>query len=148
MKVILTEDVKGSGKKGDLVNVKDGYAKNFLLKKGLAVIADANTINQKNSKDAAAAHHAQELVDQAKAVADKISGKTVKVTAKAGEGGKLFGKITSKEISAVIQKDFGIEVNKKKISLQQEIKSYGTFSFEVKLHTGVSANMFVQVTEE
>ena len=148
MKVILKEDVKGSGKKGDLVNVADGYAKNFLLKKGLAVPADAQAINDKKTKDAAVAHHAQVLLDEAKEAAKRLSDKTVKVTARAGENGKLFGKVTSKEIAAAVEKEFGMEVNKKKISLEQDIKTFGTFTFELKLHPGVTAKMFVSVSEE
>lgn len=147
MKVILKEDVKGTGKKGDLVRVADGYAKNFLIKKGLAVAADAAAVNEKKTKDEAVAHHAQVLLDQAKEAAAKLSGKTVTVTAKAGEKGKLFGKITSKEIASAVEKDFGMEVNKKKITLENEIKTFGTFPFELKLHTGVSAQMFVTVKE-
>ncbi len=134
MKVILKEDVKGSGKKGDLVNVADGYAKNFLLKRGLAVAADAQAVNEKNAKDAAAAHHAQVALDNAKETAKRLADQTVTVTAKAGEKGKLFGKVTA-------------EVNKKKITLAQDIKSFGTFSFELKLHTGVVAKMHVNVVE-
>ena len=148
MKVILKEDVKGSGKKGDLVNVADGYAKNFLLKKGLAVPADAQAINENKTKDAAVAHHAQVLLDEAKEAAKRLSDKTVKVTARAGENGKLFGKVTSKEIAAAVEKEFGMEVNKKKISLEQDIKTFGTFTFELKLHPGVTAKMFVSVSEE
>ena len=148
MKVILKEDVMGSGKKGDLVNVADGYAKNFLLKKGLAVPADAQAINEKKTKDAAVAHHAQVLLDEAKEAAKRLSDKTVKVTARAGENGKLFGKVTSKEIAAAVEKEFGMEVNKKKISLEQDIKTFGTFTFELKLHPGVTAKMFVSVSEE
>ena len=148
MKVILKEDVKGSGKKGDLVNVADGYAKNFLLKKGLAVPAEPQAINEKKTKDAAVAHHAQVLLDEAKEAAKRLSDKTVKVTARAGENGKLFGKVTSKEIAAAVEKEFGMEVNKKKISLEQDIKTFGTFTFELKLHPGVTAKMFVSVSEE
>ncbi|MBC8610459.1 BL17 [uncultured Ruminococcus sp.] len=148
MKVILKEDVKGSGKKGDLVNVADGYAKNFLLKKGLAVAADAQAVNEKNAKDAAAAHHAQVALDNAKETAKRLADQTVTVTAKAGEKGKLFGKVTAKEIAAAVEKAFDLEVNKKKITLAQDIKSFGTFSFELKLHTGVVAKMLVNVVEE
>lgn len=148
MKVILKEDVKGSGKKGDLVNVADGYAKNFLIKKGLAAPADAQAMNEKNTKDAAAAHHAQVALDEAKATADRLSEKTIKVTARAGENGKLFGKVTSKEIAAAVEKEFSIQVNKKKISLEQDIKTFGTFTFELKLHPGVITKMYVSVTEE
>lgn len=148
MKVILKQDVKGSGKAGDLVNVADGYAKNFLLKKGLAVPADANALNQKKTKDQAAQHHAQMLVNNAKETAQMLENKTVKIRAKAGEKGRLFGKVTSKEIAEEVTKEFGVEVNKKKVSVETEIKSFGTFSFEIKLHPGVSVKMNVCVCEE
>lgn len=148
MKVILTQDVKGSGKKGDMVNVADGYAQNYLLKRGLAVIADARAMNEKETKDAAAAHHAQVALDEAKAAAAKLEGKIVTVTAKAGEKGRLFGKVTAKEIAEAVSKEFQIEVNKKKISLSMDIKAFGTYEFELKLHTGVVAKMNVKVVEE
>ena len=148
MKVILKEDVKGSGKKGDLITVSDGYAKNFLIKKGLALIADSQAMNDKQNKDAAAAHHAQVALDQAKAAAAKLEGKIVTVTAKAGEKGKLFGKVTAKEIAQAVSNEFQMEINKKKITLSMDIKAFGTYSFEVKLHTGVSAKMNVKVIEE
>ena len=90
------------------------------------------------------AHHAQVLLDEAKEAAKRLSDKT----ARAGENGKLFGKVTSKEIAAAVEKEFGMEVNKKKISLEQDIKTFGTFTFELKLHPGVTAKMFVSVSEE
>ncbi len=148
MKVILKQDVQGSGKKGDLVNVSDGYAKNFLIKKGLAVVADSQAINEKNAKDASSAHHAQVQKDNAKAVAVKLEDKTVKVFAKGTGSGKIFGKITSSEIAAAVEKEFGIEVNKKKITMKSDIKSTGLFSFEIKLHTEVVVKMNVEVCEE
>lgn len=147
MKVILTQDVKGSGKKGDLLNVADGYAKNFLLKRGLAVVADAQAMNERKTKEEAAAHHAQVALDQAKTEAAKLEGKKVTVIGKAGEKGRLFGKITAKEIAEAIQKAYGIEVNKKKITLNTDIKNFGDYSFEIKLHPGVVAKMTVCVTE-
>ncbi len=148
MKVILKEDVKGSGKKGDLVNVSDGYAKNFLLKKGLAVIADAQAMNDKKNKDEATAYHAKVALDNAKEIAQGLEGKTITVKAKAGDGGKLFGKVTAKELSDALQQQYNVEVNKKKISLKNDIKGFGTFEFQVKLHTGVVANMNVNVCEQ
>lgn len=147
MKVILTQDVKGTGKKGDLVNVADGYAKNFLLKKGMAVIADANAVNVKNTQDAAARHHAAVEMQKAQDTAKELSGKTIKLTAKAGSNGRLFGSVTAKEIADELKKSFGIEIDKRKISLESDIKAFGSYAFEVKLHTGVSAKMTVMVSE-
>lgn len=147
MKVILTQDVQGSGKAGELVNVSDGYAKNFLLKKGLAKEASAAAINDKKTKDDAAAHHAKVELENAQALAKKLSGNTVHIKAKAGANGKLFGSVTSKEIAEELTKISGVEINKKKIVLESDIKTFGGFSFEVKLHTGVVAEMKLLVEE-
>lgn len=147
MQVILKQDVKGSGKAGELVKVSDGYAKNYLFKKGLAVPASAAALNEKETRDAAVAHHHQVELDNARAVASKLDGKTVTVSAKAGANGKFFGSVTAKEIAEEIQRDFGMAVDKKKIALDGDVKSFGSFSFEVKLHTGVSAKMILVVKE-
>ena len=104
MKVILKQDVKGTGKAGELVNVSDGYAKNFLFKKDLATPASAAALNEKKTKDEAAAHHAQVELDEAKEIAAKIEGKVVSLKAKAGANGKLFGSVTSKEIAEELKK--------------------------------------------
>ena len=147
MKVILKQDVKGTGKAGDLVNVADGYAQNFLIKRGLAVAADAQAMNEKKAKDAAMEHHAAVELANAQETAKKLEGKIVKVAAKAGANGKLFGAVTAKEVSAEIKNQYQMDVDKKKISLSQDIKGYGTFSAEVKLHSGVVANIKVEVVE-
>ena len=148
MKVILKQDVKGTGKAGELVNVADGYAQNFLFKRGLAVVASAQAMNAKQTKDEASAYHAQVALDQAKENAKKLEGKQVKLAARAGENGRLFGKVTSKEIADAVSAAYGIDVNKKKISLALEIRATGIYPFEVKLHTGVSAKMSVEVVAE
>lgn len=147
MKVILLEDVKGSGKKGDLVEVADSYARNCLLKKGQAIEATPSAINAKKTQDAAKAHHAQVELDAAKANKAALDGKTVTVTAKAGAGGRLFGAVTAKEVAQALKEQYKLDVDKKKISLESEIKAFGTFSFELKLHNGVIANMKVMVKE-
>lgn len=148
MKVILKQDVKGTGKAGELVNVADGYAQNFLIKRGLAAIADTAALNEKQTKDAASAHHAQVALDQAKKDAAVLEGKAVQVKAKAGEGGKLFGKVTAKEIADAVEAAYKLEINKKKISLKSEIKACGTYGFELKLYTGVVASMTVEVVAQ
>lgn len=148
MKVILKADVKGSGKAGDLVEVSDGYAKNFLLKKGLAEAATAQNMAEKASKDAATEHHRQEELAAAQAVGKKLEGQTVNITAKAGAGGKLFGSVTSKEIAQALSQQFKIDADKRKINLQSDIKAFGTYNFTLKLHTKVTANMKVSVTEK
>lgn len=147
MKVILKQDVKGTGKAGDLVNVADGYAQNFLIKRGLATVANNQAINEKKSKDAAKEHHAAVELANAKELAKKLEGKTVKIAAKAGANGKLFGAVTAKEIAAEIKNQFQIDVDKKKITVAQDIKGYGVFSAEVKPHAGVVAAVKVEVVE-
>lgn len=147
MKVILTQDVKGSGKKGELINVADGYAKNFLLKKGMAVEATPQAMNELKNREASNKFHIEEEKKAANAVKAKLDGKTLNLTAKAGAGGKLFGSVTSKEVAEELAKQFGCEVDKKKISLGSDIKAFGTYSADVKLYTGISAKISISVTE-
>ena len=148
MKVILLSDVKGSGKKGDLVNVSDGYARNCLLPKKLATEATPQAINELNNAKKAPQFKIEEEIKQAKKDATISDGKIVKLAAKSGNGGRLFGSITAKEIATEIEKAYKIVVDKRKISLKNEIKSLGAYEFEVKLYNGVSAQMTVMVTEE
>ena len=147
MKVILLQDVKGSGKKGDLINAADGYARNYLLPKKLAMEATTAAVNNKKIQDEAKAHHAQVELENAIAAKDNLTGKTVIVTARAGKEGKLFGSVTAKEIAAAVQNQYKIDVDKRKIGLASEIKAFGTFEFDLKLHTGVVAKMKVMVKE-
>ena len=146
MKVILLQDVKGHGKKGELCNVSDGYARNFLFPKKLAVEADNSAMNELKNREAAAAHHKKEEIENAQAIAKKLEGKTVTISAKAGSNGKLFGSVTSKEISNEIKKALGIEIDKKKMSVA-DIKNFGEYTAEIKLYTGISAKLTVKVTE-
>ena len=146
MKVILLADVKGQGKKGELCNVSDGYARNFLFPKNLAIEANSAAMSELKSREDAKNHHKQEEINAANELAAKLNGKEVKLTAKAGASGKLFGAVTSKEIVAQIKKDFGIEIDKKKMSVA-DIKSFGTYSAEIKLYTGITAKITVSVTE-
>ncbi len=146
MKVVLLEDVKGHGKKGELCNVSDGYARNFLFPKKLAVAADAAALSELKSREDAKAHHKQEEIDAAKATAAKLNGKSVTVRAKAGNGGKLFGSVTSKEISEEIKNSFGITVDRKKMNVG-DIKNFGEYTAEIKLYTGITAKITVKVTE-
>lgn len=147
MKVILQADVKGSGKKGELVNVSDGYARNFLLPRKLAIEANAQAMNELKNRDESIKHRAEMDLQNAKELAEKIEGKTVKLTAKAGAGGKLFGSVTSKEIAEGASAQFGVELDKKKIALDADIKAFGTYNVTVKLHTKVQAKFFVTVSE-
>ena len=147
MQVILTQDVKGTGKKGQLCKVADGYARNFLLKKGLAVEATSGAVNEMKAKQASKEHHAAVERQAAQDTADQLNEKTVKIFAKAGAGGKLFGSVTAKEIGEAVKKTLGVEVDKRKISVA-EIKAFGTYEAEIKLHPGISAKVYVVVGEE
>ncbi len=146
MKVILLADVKGQGKKGELCNVSDGYARNFLFPKNLAVEANSAAMAELKSREDAKNHHKQEEINAAKALAEKLNGKSVNIKAKAGASGKLFGAVTSKEIVQQLNKDFGTEIDRKKMSVA-DIKSYGSYTAEIKLHTGIVAKITVNVTE-
>lgn len=148
MKVVLLEDVQGSGKKGDIVNVSDGYAKNFLLKRKLAVAATAQALNEINAKKAADAKKIKMETEAAQAVANELKEKTVKIFAKAGENGKLFGSVTAKEVADEIKKQLGHEIDKRKITLDSEIKKFGSYNAELKLQHGVTTKLFVMVGEE
>lgn len=145
MKVILLQDIKGTGKKDDIINVSDGYARNFLLPRKLAREADAGAINDIRNKERAAEHRINEEKKAARALADRISGSTVKLTAKAGSTGKLFGSVTNKEIAELLNSTFGTDIDKRKVILDSDIKTFGTFECEVKLYTGISAKFYVLV---
>ena len=146
MKVILLQDVKGSGKKGDLVNVSDGYARNFLFPKKMAMEATAQAMTEKKNKDQAKEFHKQKEIKAAQQIADKLKDQTVTIAAKAGTAGRLFGSVTAKEIPAAIKKEFGFDIDKRKISVG-EVKSFGTFQVEVKVLAGVTTNMKLMVVE-
>lgn len=146
MKVILLADVKGKGKKGELCNVSDGYARNFLFPKNLAIEADSAAMGELKSRESAKAHHKQEEIDNAKATAAKLEGKSVTLKAKAGSNGRLFGSVTSKEIAEEIKNSLGIEVDRKKMTVA-DIKNFGEYTAEIKLYTGITAKITVKVTE-
>ena len=147
MKVILLKDVKGTGKQGEIKEVADGYGQNFLVKKGLAVVANNENINKLAGQKAHEQHEIDVAVAKAQEIADKINGKTLTVTAKAGEGGRLFGSVTSKEISTELKKQFGVDIDKKKITVA-DIKGFGEYSATAKLYKGVSAKFTVSVKEQ
>lgn len=146
MKVILKQDVKGLGKKGEIVTASDGYARNFLFPRKLADEANTQAMSEYKNKQAAQAYKIETETAAAKADAERISGKTIKITAKAGANGKLFGSVTSKEICAKLKEEFSIDVDKRKVSAC-DIKQFGTYEIEVKLYQGVSAKLFVMVGE-
>jgi len=139
MKVILLEDVKSIGKKGEIINASDGYARNFLFPKKLALPADKANINLLNQKKASEAHKKQNELTAAKELAAKIEAVKLNISVKAGDGGRLFGAVASKEISAEFEKQTGIAMDKKKIMLADPIKTIGEHKISVKLHTEVVA---------
>ena len=145
MKVLLQKDVKGTGKAGEIHNVNDGYARNFLIPKGLAVAADAENINAAKIKAGAQAHKKQQQREAAKALASNMSGLTVKVRAKAGENGKLFGAITVQEIADALKEQYDIDVDKKKIQLDAPIKTLGIVEVNAHMYEKTDARFKVEV---
>lgn len=146
MKVILTQDVKSLGKKGDLVNASDGYARNYLFPKGLAVEANASAMNEFNNRENAKKFHKAEELKAANELAAKLEGKTFKLKAKAGANGKLFGSVTSKDVAKQIKADINVDIDKRKI-VMEDMKAFGTVQAEIKVYQGISAKVFVQVSE-
>lgn len=148
MKVIFTQDVKGSGKKGDVKEVADGYARNFLIGKGLAVEATAKNLSDLAGKKASEQHKADVAKQEAIEAAAKVKGKTVVCKAKAGSGGRLFGAVTAGNIADLINSQLGVKVEKKKVSLNSDIKAFGTYTAEIRFMAGISEKITVEVTEE
>lgn len=134
MKVMLTQDVKGQGKKDQIIEVSDGYARNFLLPKKLAVIADAKAVNEAKNKEASNLHKIEVAKAEAKATADKLSKLVVKINESAGNDNRLYGAVTSKDIVERLSKDHGISLDKKKLVMTESIKTFGTYKVEVKLY--------------
>lgn len=147
MKVILQQDVQGSGKKGDLVKVSDGYARNYLLKKGLAVEATPQAMAEYEARRQSRQHRAERELEEARELQKKLEGAGVELTAKAGANGKLFGSVTSKEIAEALKRSHGVHIDKRKISLEGDIKQFGTYEAEIRLHAGVTAKVKVSVGE-
>ncbi|MCM1299234.1 MAG: 50S ribosomal protein L9 [Firmicutes bacterium] len=147
MKVILLEDVKGTGKKGEIKEVKDGYARNCLIGKKLAVEANAANMNLLEGQKASAQHKLDVEIASAKELAAKLEGKTVNIKAKGGANGRLFGSITGKDIAAQLKKQFNCDVDKRKIAVNGDIKTFGGYQAEAKLYNGVSAKFTVMVEE-
>lgn len=145
MKVILKQDVKGLGKKDEIVNASDGYAKNYLIPRGIAVEATSGNVNETVNKQKAAADKKQRELDTAKEFASKLKDKSVVIKAKAGENGKLFGAIAGKDIADAIKKQYNIDIDKKKIVLDDPIKTLGNHTVEIKIYAGVAVNVNVSV---
>ena len=147
MKVILKQDVKSIGKKDEIHEVSDGYARNYLLPRGLAAVADAGALNQARTKSEAKAHHEAEARAAAEALAAKIKGQTVAVAVKGGASGTLYGKVTGKDVADVLSKLTGTEIDKKKVEMPASIKEFGTYDANVRLYAGVVAPFKVKVEE-
>ena len=148
MKVILTQDVKAQGEKGQLVEVSDGYAKNFLLPKGLAIIAGAKEMNELKNRESAQQFKIETEKKEAKELAEKLNGVVVKIAATAGTEGKLYGSVTSMEISDVLKNEHKIDIDKRKIVMKDPIRAFGNYTFDVKLYAEITGKLNVIVTEK
>ena len=147
MKVILLEDVKALGKKGQIVEVSDGYGKNFILKKKLGVEANNSSMNDLKLQNANKEKVAKEQLEAAKALAADLETKSVIIKIKGGEGGKVFGSVSSKEIAAAYKEQCGMDIDKKKIQLPESLKNFGSYEVTIKLHPQVTGKLTVKVVE-
>ena len=148
MKVILLENVSKKGKKGDIINVSDGYAQNFLFPKNLAKEATAQALSELNSKKASEIYEEGLKKEEAEKIFSMINEKIIGIQAKSGSEGKLFGSVTTKDIAQKIKDTYQITINKHKINLETEIKAFGTYKFTIKLYPQIVATMAVMVTEK
>lgn len=146
MEVILNQDIKELGKKGQKVNVAEGYARNFLLPRKLAVEVNAQAINEMKNRESSKQHKIDVEKTAANEAAQKLNGKIVRVTAKAGAGGRLFGSVTSKDVSEAVKAQFGLDIDKKKL-VCPEMKNFGTYDCDVKLYSGITAKIKVAIGE-
>ena len=147
MKVILKQDVKGKGKKGQMIEVAEGYARNFLMPKGLAVPATADAVNTMRLQEKAKARAEAEAKAAAMETVEKLKNCQVKIAAKGGDGGRLFGAVTTKEIAAALKEQYGMEIDSKKLVLDEPIKSFGAYQVKAKMGYEISGTVYVMVTE-
>jgi large subunit ribosomal protein L9 len=148
MKVVLLQDVKAQGKKDDIVEVSEGYARNFLFPKKLAIPADAKAINDIKNKKSSEAHKIELERAAAKETAEKLNETTVKIVAEAGKDGKFYGAVTSKDIAEALKAQFGYEVDKRKVELDAPIKAFGSYKVDIKLYQDISGKVTVSVVEK
>ena len=148
MKVVLLADVKGQGKKGQVVNVSDGYARNFLFPKKLATPADNKVMNELKGKEDARLHKIEMEKQAARDTAEKLKGISVKITAQAGSDGRMYGTVTSKEIAEQLKKQHNVEIDRRKITLEDPIRAFGTYLPEVKLYSEITGQIRVVVTDK
>ena len=147
MKVILLADVKGQGKKNDVIEVSDGYGKNFLIPRKLAKPADAQSLNDVKIKEQSRLHRIEVEKQEAKELAERLKSMVVTLKASGGTDGRLYGSVTAKDVAELLQKDHGITIDKRKITVSEPIKSYGTYRLEVKLYTEVTGTVTLKVCE-
>ena len=147
MKVILLADVKGQGKKNDVIEVSDGYAKNFLIPRKLAKSADAQSLNDIKVREEARLHRIETERREAKELAERLKGMLVKIPASSGADGRLYGSVTAKDVAERLQADFGIAIDKRKIAVSDPIKAYGKYELEVRLYPEVTGTVYVLVCE-
>ena len=148
MKLILTQDVKGQGKKDQIIDVSDGYARNFLLPKGLAIPADAKSLSEIRNREASKQHKIDTEKAAAKQTAEKLATITVKIVSTGGTDGRLYGSVTAKDIAEALEKQHGITIDKRKLTLSENIKTFGTYNIDAKLYTDISAKVKVAVTDK
>ena len=148
MKIILLQDEKKRGKKGDVIEASDGFARNYILPKKIGIEATAKNMNDLKLQKANEDKHAKEQLDAAKALAAQLEGKQIIVSIKGGEGGRTFGSVSSKEIAAACQEQHGIEVDKKKIQMTESLKNFGSYEVPIKLHPQVTGKLMVKVIEK
>jgi large subunit ribosomal protein L9 len=148
MKVVLRDDVEKLGLKGDIVDVADGYGRNFLVPRGLAIRAEAGVVKQADAMRRNRSAREQRDREAAQAVADKLGGRTLSIPARAGEGGKLFGSITAGDIAAAVQEQFGVEIDRRRLTLDEPLKELGSVELPVRLHTDVVATLSIDVVAQ
>ncbi|MBQ7715812.1 MAG: 50S ribosomal protein L9 [Clostridia bacterium] len=147
MKVVLLKDVKSQGKKDDIITVSDGYARNYLIPRGLALEADAKVLNDIKNREAAKQHRIELEKAAANETKERLEGIIVKIRGKSGEDGKLYGSVTSADIADALKEQFGIEVDKRKIVIDNPVKSFGTYSFNVKLYQDIAGAINIVVSD-
>ncbi len=148
MKVILTQDVKAQGKKGQMIEVSDGYGRNYLIARGLAIPADNKAINELKNREASQKHKIEVEKQEARDIAAKLEGILVKFAVAAGADGRLYGSVTSKDIAEELEKKHGISIDKRKILLEDPLKAFGSYSVEVKLYSEIIGKINVVITEK
>lgn len=148
MKVVLLQDVKSQGKKDQIIEVSEGYARNFLFPKKLAIVADAKAVNDIKSKQSSEKHRIEVEKACARELAKKLGETTVKIIGTAGNDGRFYGAVTAKDISEALKSQHGIEIDKRKLELDGQIKAFGTYKVEAKLYSGISGKLNVQVVEK